>query len=80
MIDKIAESEIIKNGLDEDQVKNLAKFVHSIQAELAMKAWEKITKINPEVVKGMWEVEVDSDKTFGHYIREVVGVGEEKEK
>jgi len=45
-----------------------------------MKAWEKITKINPEVVKGMWEVEVDSDKTFGHYIREVVGVGEEKEK
>ena len=80
MIDKIATDETVKKGLDKTQIKNLAMFVHAIQAELAMKAWEKLTKLNPEVVKAMWEVAVDGDKTFGHYIREVVGIGATEEE
>ena len=73
MIDKIAGSEEIKNGLDKDQAKNLAMFVYNIQAELAMKAWEKFTAVNPEVVKQLWATEVATGLNFGGYIAEIVG-------
>ena len=73
MIDKIAQSEQIKNGLDTDQAKHLAMFVYTIQAELAMKAWEKFTAINPEVVKQLWATEVAKGLNFGGYIAEIVG-------
>ena len=73
MIDKIADHKLLKEKLDASQVANLAKFCYMIQAELAMKAWEKITKANDSAVKDMWAVEVDTGKTFGQYIAEVVG-------
>jgi len=73
MIDKIAQSEQIKNGLDTDQAKHLAMFVYTIQAELAMKAWEKFTAVNPEVVKQLWATEVSKGLNFGGYIAEIVG-------
>ena len=78
MIDKLADSEKIKKGLDEDEILNLAKFIYNIQAELAMKAWEKITKQNSNVVKTMWGIEVEPGTTFGNYIAQVVGASEEE--
>ena len=78
MIDKLADSEKIKNGLDDDEIMNLAKFIYNIQAELAMKAWEKVTKLNSDVVKTMWGVDVDGTTTFGNYIASVVGANEEE--
>jgi len=79
MVDKIATDEKIKNGLNKEQIKNLAIFCHAIQAELVMKAWEKLTKVSPDVVKVMWNVKVNGDETFGHYLRGVIGVGVEDE-
>jgi len=77
MIDKLAISDQIKDGLTETQATNLAKFIYTIQAELAMKAWEKLTNANPEVVKMLWETEVEKGKDFGEYIREIVTVGKD---
>jgi hypothetical protein len=77
MIDKLADSEKIKEGLTSQEILNLAKFIHTIQAELAMKAWEKITKLNSDVVKTMWGVDVTSELTFGNYIASVVGASDE---
>ena len=65
MIDKLAEHKMLTETLDATQVANLAKFCYAIQAELAMKAWEKLTKANDEAVKAMWSIEVDEGKTFG---------------
>jgi hypothetical protein len=73
MIDKIATSDEIKNGLTPSQTTNLAKFIYSVQAELAMKAWEKLTSVNPEVVKELWSTEVAKGLNFGGYIAEIVG-------
>jgi hypothetical protein len=42
-----------------------------------MKAWEKITKLNSDVVKTMWGVDVTSELTFGNYIASVVGASDE---
>tara|TARA_R110002060_G_scaffold71702_1_gene80326 strand:- start:1346 stop:2515 length:1170 start_codon:yes stop_codon:yes gene_type:complete len=77
MIDKLADCEKIKEGLTDSEILNLAKFIHTIQAELAMKAWEKITKLNPDVVKTMWGVNVTPELTFGNYIASVVGASDE---
>jgi len=73
MIDKISASEYLTNGLDAKQTENLAKFIYSIQAELAMKAWEKFTNVNPEVVKALWKVNVAKGLNFGGYIAKVIG-------
>ena len=73
MIDKLAQSDELKNGLNKKQSKNLAMFVYNIQAELAMKAWEKFTSVNPEVVKELWSTEVAKGLNFGGYIAEIVG-------
>ena len=73
MIDKIAASEQYKTGLNKEQGENLAKFIYSVQAELAMKAWEKLTNVNPEGVKNFWSIEVAPGLNFGGYIAQVVG-------
>jgi len=73
MIDKLASSDEIKAGLTTEQVENLAKFIYSIQAELAMKAWEKLTNVNPQVVKELWATDVAEGINFGGYIAQIVG-------
>ena len=73
MIDKLAASELVKAGLDSEQVSNLANFIYSIQAELAMKAWEKLTNVNPQVVKELWGTQVTKKLNFGGYIAQIVG-------
>jgi hypothetical protein len=73
MIDKLAASDEIKNGLTSEQVTNLAKFIYAIQAELAMKAWEKLTNVNPQVVKELWATDVAEGLNFGGYIAQIVG-------
>ena len=79
MIDKIAESEIFKEELASERVENLARFVYGISAELAMKAWERLTLANPDNVTSMWEVIVDEDEntTFGNYIAKIAGSAKE---
>jgi len=77
MIDKLASSDIVKGGLTTNQVEHLAKFIHMIQAELAMKAWEKLTNTNPDVVKKLWETDVSPGLNFGGYIAQIVGEQEE---
>ena len=52
---------------------NLAKFIYTIQAELAMKAWEKFTAVNPQVVKELWSTDVTDKLNFGGYIAQIVG-------
>jgi hypothetical protein len=73
MIDKLAGSDEIKNGLNTDEVENLAKFIYAIQAELAMKAWEKLTGVNPQVVKELWATDVAPGLNFGGYVAQIVG-------
>ena len=79
MIDKIADSEIFKEELASERVENLARFVYGISAELAMKAWERLTLANPDNVTSMWEVIVDEDEntTFGNYIAKIAGSAKE---
>ena len=73
LIDKIAASKQIAAGLTELEAKNLAKFIYGVQAELAMKAWEKLTNVNPDVVKMLWATEIKPGQNFGGYIAEIVG-------
>ena len=73
MIDKLADSEQFKAKLSPEQVKNVALFVSKISPELAMKAWEALTRANGEAIASMWGVEIDDNKTFGNYIAEIVG-------
>ena len=78
MIDKIASCDkLINNKLNQKEVENLAKFLYNIQAELAMKAWEKLTAAGiqegAETVKKFWRVEVAPGVNFGGYIAQIVG-------
>lgn len=73
MIDKIAESEIFKSEITDEQIKNLANFVAEISPELAMKAWEALTRANGDTIAKMWSVTLKSEKSFGNYIAEIVG-------
>ena len=75
LIDKIADSDEFKNKMDDERSHNLAKFVYNISAELAMKAWEKFTLVNPDSVTSMWEKVVDTQEnlTFGNYIAKIAG-------
>ena len=73
MFDKIAAFDYMNDGLSDEQVVNLAKFIYSIQAELAMKAWEKFTNVNHEVVKQLWATPVTDKLNFGGYIAQIVG-------
>lgn len=73
LIDKIADSSHFTEGMTEERTTNLARFVHSISAELAMKAWERFTLANPDAVTSMWEQKVDGELTFGNYIAKIAG-------
>jgi hypothetical protein len=73
MIDKLAASEELKSGLSTEQITHLAKFIYSIQAELAMKAWEKLTNVSPDVVKQLWSTDVAENLNFGGYVAQIVG-------
>ncbi len=78
MIDKLADSEQFKTKLSPEQIKNVALFVSNISPELAMKAWEALTRANGEAIASMWGVEIEEDKTFGNYIAEIVGKPKEQ--
>lgn len=73
MIDKIADSKEFKGTLSEDHLKNLAFFIAGVSPELAMKAWELLTRANGDAVSEMWPIEVGEGKTFGNYVAEIVG-------
>ena len=75
LIDKIADSDEFKDNMSDERSHNLAKFVYNISAELAMKAWEKFTLVNPDSVTSMWEKIVDTEEnlTFGNYIAKIAG-------
>jgi len=74
LIDKISASTEFKENMTDTRNGHLARFVYTISAELAMKAWEKLTLINPESITAMWEKEVDEKGlTFGNYIAKIAG-------
>ena len=75
LIDKIADSDEFKDNMSDERSHNLAKFVYNISAELAMKAWEKFTLVNPDSVTSMWEKVVDTEEnlTFGNYSAKIAG-------
>ena len=73
MLDKLAASDEFKAPLDEKQLQNIANFVGNISPELAMKGWEALTRANGDAIAKMWSVELDDGKTFGNYIKEIVG-------
>tara|TARA_R110000824_G_scaffold127326_3_gene287441 strand:- start:2260 stop:3441 length:1182 start_codon:yes stop_codon:yes gene_type:complete len=73
MVDKIAESKEFKGELTEEHLKNVALFITNISPELAMKAWESLTRANGEAIAKMWSVNVSDGKSFGNYIAEIVG-------
>ena len=73
MLDKLAASDEFKAPLDEKQLQNIANFVGNISPELAMKGWEALTRANGDAIAKMWSVELEDGKTFGNYIKEIVG-------
>mgnify|MGYP003984425257 CR=1 FL=1 len=74
MVDKLAESDLFKNAsVPADHLKNVTCFIRNISPELAMKAWETLTRANGESVAEMWSITLDDGKTFGSYIAEIVG-------
>ncbi len=77
MLEKIADSHLVKDNakLNDDELLNLGKFIHTIPCELAMKAWKRLTMANDPAVIALWDKGVDEsgDKTFGRYIAEVSG-------
>jgi hypothetical protein len=79
LIDKLADSDQFKCKLTEKQITNVALFVTTISPELAMKAWEALTRSNGEAIASMWGVDIGEGKTFGNYIAEIVGKPKEQQ-
>jgi len=79
MVDKLVASDFLKNGLTNDQMLNVGKFIYNISAELAMKAWEKVTDTDAEAVVKLWEKEVEPGVAFGAYIGKIVMAGKGNE-
>jgi len=77
MLEKIADSHLVKDNakLNDVELLNLGKFIHTIPCELAMKAWKRLTVANDPAVIALWDKGVDEsgEKTFGRYIAEVSG-------
>jgi hypothetical protein len=73
MIDKLAESKQFQEELTGENLKNIANFISTISPELAMKAWEGLTRANGDAVAKMWGVTLEDGKTFGSYIAAIVG-------
>ena len=80
MIDKISESKQFAGTLTDDHLKNLATFVATISPELAMKAWEAMTRANGDAISKMWSMDLQDGKSFGNYIAEIVGQPQEESK
>ena len=80
MIDKLAESKLFAGNLTDDQLKNVAIFVATISPELAMKAWEALTRANGDAISKMWAIDVQEGKSFGNYIAEIVGKPQEEKE
>jgi hypothetical protein len=72
MVDKLVASDQLKNGLNDEQMLNVGKFIYNISGELAMKAWEKVTDTDAEAVVKLWEKEVEEGVAFGAYIGEII--------
>ena len=79
MIDKLADSDLYKEKLTDVQIGNVANFIAGVSPELAMKAWEALTRANGDAIATMWGVTLKDGKTFGNYIAEIVGNSPEKE-
>ena len=79
MVDKLADSEEFKGSLTDDNLKHVAAFVSGISPELAMKAWEGLTRANGDAVAKMWGITLSSGKTFGSYIADIVGQPKKEE-
>jgi hypothetical protein len=77
MIDKIADSELFTKKITDVQIENVAKFVYNMSPELAMKAWESLTRANGDAVAKMWSIKVEEDKSFGTYIKDIIGADKE---
>jgi hypothetical protein len=77
LIDKIADSDEFKNKMNDERTSHLASFIYAISAELAMKAWERFTLANADVVTNMWEIKIDGETTFGNYIAKIAGTAQE---
>jgi hypothetical protein len=73
MIDKLADSKRFKEELSTENLENIAGFIRSVSPELAMKAWEALTRANGEAIAKMWSIILSDGKTFGSYIAEIVG-------
>ena len=80
MIDKISESKQFAGTLTDDHLKNLATFVATISPELAMKAWEAMTRANGDAISKMWSMDLQDGKSFGNYIAEIVGQPQEEKE
>ena len=72
MIDKISDSDLFKGKLKDHQLKNVALFVSNISPELAMKAWEALTRANGDAISKMWSINLPDGKSFGNYIASIV--------
>lgn len=73
MIDKLANSEEFQTKLDKDKLQNIVNFITTISPELAMKAWEALTRANGDNIATMWSLKSSDGTTFGNYIKEIVG-------
>jgi hypothetical protein len=73
MIDKLANSEEFQVKLDKDKLQNVVNFITTISPELAMKAWEALTRANGDNIATMWSLKSSDGTTFGNYIKEIVG-------
>jgi hypothetical protein len=77
MIDKIADSDLYKKDVTDEQIENVAKFVYGMSPELAMKAWEALTRSNGDAVAKMWGIKINDEMSFGSYIKDIVGTKKE---
>jgi hypothetical protein len=77
MIDKLANSDEFKKKLSQDQLQNIVNFVTSISPELAMKAWEALTRSNGDNIAIMWSLKSSDGTTFGNYIKDIIGKPQE---
>jgi hypothetical protein len=73
MIDKLASSDEFQTKLDKDKLQNVVNFITTISPELAMKAWEALTRANGDNIAIMWGLKSSDGTTFGNYIKEIVG-------
>jgi hypothetical protein len=79
MIDKISESELFKGKVTDEQLKNVVTFVATISPELAMKAWDLLTKSNGDALARAWNMEVAEGQTFGNFLAELAGQPQKEE-